>query len=61
MFPMRFITCLIEIRAVNMSGLAPIFVESIYENNKIPNLSMACATKLDSKDEIYTSRVWKGI
>ena len=58
---MRFITCLIETREVNMSGSAPIFGESIYENSKIPNLSMACADKLDSKDEIYTDWVWKGL
>ena len=58
---MRFITCMIEIRLVNMSSLAPIFGESISENSKIPNLSMAYADKLDSKDEIYTNWIWKGL
>ena len=58
---MRFITCLIETRAVKMSGLAPIFGESISENSKIHNLSMACTAKLASKDNIYTDWVWKGL
>ena len=58
---MRFITYLIETRAINMSVLAPIFSESIYENSKIPNLSMAFVAKLSSKDEIYTDLVWKDV
>ena len=61
MFPMRFITCLIETRENNMLGLAPIFVESISKNTKIPNLSMAFVAKLSSKDEIYTDLVWKAV
>ena len=55
MLPMRFITCLIETRSVKMSGLASIFSESISKNRKIPNISMGCAAKLASKDEIYTN------
>ena len=58
---MRFITCLIETREFYMSDLVPIFGESISKNSKIPNLSMACTAKLDSKDEIYTDWVWKGL
>ena len=58
---MRFITCLIETREVNMSGLAPVFDESIYENSKMHHLSMVYVAKLASKDEIYIDRVWKGL
>ena len=52
---MRFITCLIETRAVNMSGLAPIFDEPISKNSRTSNISVACASKLASKDDIYTN------
>ena len=50
---MRFITWLIETREVNMLGLVPVFGESISKNSKMHHLSMVCAAKLASKDEIY--------